>query len=97
MRIDMDGDKEIGFIAVCEPGSVFQLNEHITVPSHQHAHAGLPVQKLTKLEPHPEGNILLLGLSDSPCAWISPSMTRIDHDGRVLLGAQYHRLRGRRG
>ncbi len=49
MRVYMDGDEEVGFVAVRELGSIFQLNEHITVPGHQHAHAGLLAQKLTKL------------------------------------------------
>ena len=92
----MDGDEEIGFVAVRKPGPIFQLNKDITVSGHQHTHAGLLSQEFTKLEPYLESNVLLLGPLQPPCARIFSPMAGIDHDGCISLSAWRDGLGGGR-
>jgi len=49
VRVDVDGDKEVGFVAVGKPRAILEFDEHVSFPRHQDTHARIPLQKLTQL------------------------------------------------
>ena len=88
--IGVDGDKEVGLVAVGDIGTLVERDENIGLTSVYYVNAGTIVfHETSEGESNVEIDILLLGKS-AKSSGVMPSMSSVDDEREALLGSQGH-------